>query len=34
MANALSCLCNTIETIGIPNQTNDANLFIIQSKWL
>jgi Uri superfamily endonuclease len=34
MANVLSTLPNHIEPIGVPDQTCDAHMFTLQSKWL
>jgi hypothetical protein len=34
MADALSRLPNQTKPIGVPNQTCDVHLFILQPKWL
>jgi hypothetical protein len=34
MANALSRLPNQAKLVGVPNQTIDAHMFILQLKWL
>jgi hypothetical protein len=34
MVDALSRLPHQIKLVGIPNQTCDAHMFILQPKWL